>query len=118
VFGDASGAEDDSNPAINRSISDTFVFAVKLLKYEPFKLVCHAFEVGIPLVIFDAEIDVEIPLLAVIVVAIIAVDDIFPNTFTDPVTFTPLCDTNNDPVIIADPLNGNPVPVPPLAFNA
>jgi hypothetical protein len=29
----------------------------------------------------------------------------------------PLPDTNNEPVIIADPLNGNPAPLPPPAFN-
>ena len=32
VFGDASGAEADNNPATNLKISDTFVSDVKLLK--------------------------------------------------------------------------------------
>jgi hypothetical protein len=98
------------------------VFEVKLLKYEPFKLVCHAFDVGIPLVILDAEIDVAVPLLAVMLVVVIAVDDTVPSTFTDPVTSIPLWDTSNDPVITADPLNGKALPAPEfkakLAVNA
>ena len=32
VFGDASGADDDNNPATNLNISDTFDSEVKLLK--------------------------------------------------------------------------------------
>ena len=48
MFGAASGADDDNNPATNLNISDTLVSAVKLLKYDPFKLVCQSFDVGIP----------------------------------------------------------------------
>jgi hypothetical protein len=59
VLGAASGAEADNNPATNLNLSDTFVSAVKLLKYEPFKLVCQLFDVGLPTFIFDACIDSE-----------------------------------------------------------
>jgi hypothetical protein len=59
VFGDASGAEDDNNPATNLNISDTSVFLSKLLKYEPSKLVFQSLDVGIPTLIFAACIDCE-----------------------------------------------------------
>ena len=53
VFGEASGAEEDNNPAINLIISETSVFSLKLLKYEPF-MVPQSFEVGWPTLIFSA----------------------------------------------------------------
>jgi hypothetical protein len=59
VFGEASGADADNRPAMNLNISDTFVVGVKLLKYEPFKLVCHALEVGLPLLILYEFMDCD-----------------------------------------------------------
>ncbi len=53
VFGDASGAEEDNNPAINLIISETSVFSLKLLKYEP-SMVPQSFEVGSPTLTFSA----------------------------------------------------------------
>ena len=61
------------------------------------------------------ENDDEIALLAQLLVP--SNDPVTPCvTFNDPLTTTPLCDTRSDPVITADPLNGNPAPAP--AFNA
>ena len=57
VFGDASGADADNKPATNLKISETSVFCVKLLKYDPTKFACHWFEVGTPTFMFSAWID-------------------------------------------------------------